>query len=303
MKSKKIITISVGISAFNEAENIRNLINGIFSQKLQRNKKITEIILASDGSTDHTIQKAKSFRNRKIKIITGAKREGKNKRLNQIFSAFTGDVLVLLDADIVLGGNNVINNIVNVFVHENNIGLVAGSVQPLLAKMLPEKAFNNYVHSLNFIKSKINNGNNIYSARGPLLALSKSFAKKIVLPKNVPDDRYVYLLCIKDGYRFHYEKQSKVFFKAAQLLSEQINQANRYHTQRESLEMYFDKNLIDREYFVPFSLKVTALFLQVIRNPLAYITMKYIQINVLFKRDRNITEIWKITNSTKNLSI
>src|SRR5215469_8016739 len=95
------IRFSIGISVFNEARNIENLLQSIFNQELGR-YILTEILLYSDGSTDATVAKAKKFSNKKLIIKDSKKRLGQWARMNEIMRDARGDIIVFLDGDIVL---------------------------------------------------------------------------------------------------------------------------------------------------------------------------------------------------------
>lgn len=298
-----VLNISIGIPAFNEEKNIEKLLKAILTQSFSEKKYLLEIIVASDGSTDKTVSIVNSFNDERIKLIDGKERIGKNMRMNQIFTTFKGGVLITLDADIAFIDKHSLNFLTNPFVESKKIGLVAGNAQPLPAKTLAARAFNNYVKSLNYIKKRIKNGNNVFSVRGPLLSLSRELAKKIHLPKNVPDDKFIYLFCKQHNFNFVYRNDAKVFFKSAETLKDQITQGIRYNNDRKSLNHLFNTMLLENEYSVPLYLKVMAFIIQIIKDPFAYIAMKYIQLNVIFGFKTLSHDTWCITSSTKDLNI
>ena len=67
MKHKSKQTVTIGIPAHNEAENISYLLRSILRQK-QRNYKLEKIIVVCDGCTDNTEDKVKQFA-KKHKIV------------------------------------------------------------------------------------------------------------------------------------------------------------------------------------------------------------------------------------------
>lgn len=298
METKKI-KISIGIPAYNEAGNIARLLESLIAQKLNKGKLLYEIIVISDGSTDKTVLQARTIKNKKIKVIAGQTRKGKSERLNEIFSLFKGDYLVLLDADIQIQGAYVINSIVQSFLKKTNVGFVAGNAMPMQGETIYEKAMNNFINSLDFIKRNINHGNNVFSVRGPITALSQPFAKSLQLPNNVPDDRFTYFSCIQKGFNFVYSENAVVFFKSPQTLEDQITQCFRFKKDRENLEKVVNHELLSKEHFIPFKLKVAALFLQLKENPIAYFVMKFIQLQVLFQKSQENKKTWRIVRSTK----
>ena len=62
------ITLSIGIPAYNEQANIRNLLDSIFMQKRDR-FEISEVIVLSDASSDQTNNIVKNYSNQIVEII------------------------------------------------------------------------------------------------------------------------------------------------------------------------------------------------------------------------------------------
>ena len=294
--------ISIGISAFNEEKNIANLMFSLFDQKLTVGK-IIEVMVISYGSTDSTVDVLRGLKVKRLKIIDEKQRLGKNFRINQMLKRFTGDILILVDGDVLLEDVNVIDNMAKKFTHNGSVGLVAGNAQPLEGGTIAARAFSNFVKSLNLMKSKIKQGNNVYSVRGPLLGLSRGFAEKLFIPKNVPDDRFCYFECVRLGFPSAYEENAKVWFKSAQNIHEQISQGIRYKRDRENLNEVVDAGLLNKEYYIPFYLKIYGLFLQIWKDPLAYFVMKYIQVRVIISREENMQDSWRLIATSKDLFI
>lgn len=296
----KYNTITVGIPAYNEQVNIARLVVALTKQRTTGSRRISEIVVVSDGSTDSTVNQVKSIKSSRIKLVSGTSRKGKNSRLNSLFEMVSTDVLVVLDADIVLEGEYVIDTLVKGFRKLENVGLVAGNAQPITGKTLIENAVNNFIESLNFMKNRIRKGQNIYSVRGPILGFSKDFAQKLVLPMDVPDDRYSYFACMRLGYNFYFESAAKVYFRSPKNLKDQIKQCKRFRMDRKALSSYITQQELNEAYFLPLTLKLQALLFQITRNPLAYLTMKYIQLFDHATRESKANGIWEIAQTTKS---
>lgn len=292
----KKITISVGIPAFNESANIAYLIADVLDQKLM-NGQLLEVIVASDGSSDTTVEVVRALRNKRVKVIDGKKKIGKNARLNQIFRMFKGDILILLDADVKIDSANVLEEMVKMY-NFNKPDLIAGNAQPIKGTTYVEKGINNFVYSLNFIKARMNNGNNIYSIRGPIVGISKKFAKEIVLPMNVPDDRYLYLLAKEMRKKFSFAKDALVWYRSPQTISDQMSQGARFRKDKENLYSHFSSEFIDAEYVIPLHLKPFIPMFQILRSPIAYGVMKFMHIKILLKSNE-MNLLWEQVASTK----
>lgn len=92
---KKAKTISVIIAAFNEERTLSSIIEIVRSWG-----KADEIIVVDDGSTDKTSLSIKQFVP-DIQLIRHKKNEGKSTAVSDAIAKSTGEVLLLLDADIV----------------------------------------------------------------------------------------------------------------------------------------------------------------------------------------------------------
>jgi len=94
------LSISVGVPAYNEQNNILNLLTALLNQKTNK-IKIEEIIVVSSGSTDKTdlIVEELSQKEPRIKFIRQTKREGKASAINEFLKVACNDILVLESAD------------------------------------------------------------------------------------------------------------------------------------------------------------------------------------------------------------
>jgi len=81
--------ISVGICAYNEANNIGKLLSKLVKYPF-------EIIVVASGCTDNTVPIAKSFN---CRVIEQTKREGKSSAVNLFLQESKGDILILQSAD------------------------------------------------------------------------------------------------------------------------------------------------------------------------------------------------------------
>mgnify|MGYP001192588980 FL=1 len=120
--------VSVIISARNESKNITALLNGLIKQKYPKNK--FEIIVANDRSTDDTLDKLLSFKDKiqNLKIINIKKTKPnwapKKWALNQCIEQAKGKIILQTDADC-FHNQEWIESMVSPF-EDTQIGFVAG---------------------------------------------------------------------------------------------------------------------------------------------------------------------------------
>jgi cellulose synthase/poly-beta-1,6-N-acetylglucosamine synthase-like glycosyltransferase len=95
------LKVSIGICAYNEEDNVGNLLNNLCKQYFPPAFRLEEIIVVSSGSTDGTndIVGKLSEKDKRIKLILEKERNGKTQALNLFFDNAAGDILVVVSAD------------------------------------------------------------------------------------------------------------------------------------------------------------------------------------------------------------
>src|SRR3989304_6639199 len=96
----KNFSVTVAISALNEAHNITAFLRSVLSQK-EEGFVLEKILIISDGSTDQTAELARALNSDKIEVRKYGERIGKSSRLNEIYKDLRSDILVQSDADVV----------------------------------------------------------------------------------------------------------------------------------------------------------------------------------------------------------
>src|SRR5258706_3029220 len=105
-------SVTICIPAYNEQHNMDNILKQIFSQK-QEGFYIKKIIVASDGSSDNTVHIARKYLDRGVEVIDGKLNRGQTYRQNEMIAKASSDILVLLNADLLLGDNEVIYRLIS----------------------------------------------------------------------------------------------------------------------------------------------------------------------------------------------
>ncbi|MFP3870915.1 MAG: glycosyltransferase [Syntrophobacteria bacterium] len=106
--SSGLITVSIGVTAHNEAVNIGRLLQALIGQETRRGK-IDEILVVSSGSTDGTddIVRWWEQKDERVRLIRQRHREGKASAVNLFLREARNDILVLESADTLPLGNTV----------------------------------------------------------------------------------------------------------------------------------------------------------------------------------------------------
>lgn len=312
--SKKIInrkkittfTVTIAICALNEGANIRPLLESIKIQK-EDGYILEKILLISDGSTDKTVEYAKSIGFQNLVIKDYNQRIGKSSRLNEIYTTVTSDIVVQPDADVILGHEYVVRDIIKPFYESPKIGMTGGNPLPLQAETFLEKAINCTLEVYIPFRKKLNGGNNILSATGRLLALRNNVFRNIKVPKDtIANDGFVYFCNLMQGYLYRYAPSALVYFRSPQNIRDHISQNTRFQATQTWMKQYFPSSVVDREYHIPAKELKSAMMNQFLRYPLlsAYIFIinRYCDLRAKILKKR-INAIWDIVYSTKKLKV
>lgn len=212
--------ISILIPAYKESKTIGKCLDSIIKQNLPD----CEIIVSSPDEPTRKVVKKYQKKYKNLKLIRD---EGKGKpaALNILFKEAKGDVLVLTDADVVLGKNS-IKNLLKHF-KDKQIGAVCGKVVYKTPKnslfwewsKLSEKFFD----KLRGIQDK---NNELWHPSGNLYAIKNGIVEKIP-PNSLSDDAVIGYLVKSKGYLIKYEPKAEVYVKFPLTISDFIKQKSR----------------------------------------------------------------------------
>ena len=300
--------VIIGIPVHNEANNIGELLNDILIQKLDNDisKDISkDIIVVSDNSTDNTDKIVTSFteKYKNIKLIRRQNRLGKYDALNLMFGiANKYDILILLDGDVRLGSNT-LKFLLEKITRSDNIGLIAGNPIPYkprnILNIAEHAAFFSYV-ILDKIKNTYPPG--IYHAHGRVLALSKKLCENIIISDNmsVGDDQFIYLYCIKNGFKFEYAPDAIVFHKLPKTINDYTRQSIRFTMSIKEKEMFFERQFVKNHMGgINKPLIFFKSFIQYPYEGLCWSFTYTIGRLSMFIKKRTVTPLWEISKTTK----
>ncbi|MFC1722224.1 glycosyltransferase, partial [Patescibacteria group bacterium] len=171
-------TLTIGISALNEELNIENILGSLVKQN-EDVIDIAEIIVVSDGSNDKTVELANKLVDRRIVVIEENKRLGKNKRIEQICKVAKGEIIVLIDADVLPEDEYTIGNIAKPFMDDEKIAYVAGGSISMEPSNFVEKSVIIGRSVWDSIRTELKDGNGVYACNGRFYALRSEFAKNV----------------------------------------------------------------------------------------------------------------------------
>jgi glycosyltransferase involved in cell wall biosynthesis len=93
--------VTIGIPFYNAEKFLKDSIRSVFAQT----HKNWELILLDDGSTDNSLQIAKSINDPRVRVYSDGKNKKLAARLNQIVRLAKSDIIVRMDADDLISPN------------------------------------------------------------------------------------------------------------------------------------------------------------------------------------------------------
>lgn len=279
---KNNITISIGIPAYNERNNIIHIVSDIMKQKGNR-WVLQEILVYCDGCTDGTEEILKEIGNKKIQVMHSTKRRGVTHARKRIMDVFRGDILVFFDADVKLAHDQVVDRMVERFLNNHEVMLVSAHCVAEVSEGFASRSIRSAFEVFEKYRQVINNGNNMFNATGTGIALRRKFAKEITFPKILMnEDDFLYLLCKHKGYIFRYVKNAVVYYQLPTSFPDYIKLTIR--SNHEVVNSMFRKSfgtLLDAERYIPRPLYFKSIMEVFISKPLE--TAVIILINILIR--------------------
>ena len=217
----KKLTVTIGIPAYNEQENIQAMLKSVLAQK-GNNFVIKKIVVVSDGSSDQTVSKVKEIQKEShlISLVEGKTRKGKIIRLNKIYSLNKSDILFTFDADIVLAHDEVIQKVVNAFNENVNISVAVCHQVPVGPTNFVESVIYRAYRIWEDTRIPVNDGDHIHNLQGSASALSKNLAAKMKYPRTLgTDSGYLYLMGKKYG-GFKYVSEAPIYYRTAKTIED-----------------------------------------------------------------------------------
>ena len=294
----KMITCSVGIMAYNEEQNIAQLLEAGQKQKLNT-AKISEIIVVASGCTDKTayIVKNFSFNDSRIKLLIQEKREGKSSAINYYLKNAQGDVIILESAD-TIPEEDTMEKLVLPF-QDSKIGMTGAHPIPL----------NNPATFMGFAAHLLWQLHHHVALNEPKMGEMVAF-RNIV--RNIPensavDEASIEAEIIKNGYQVAYVPEAIIKNKGSETIADFIRQRRRIHSGHLWLKDNFDHQVSTMDGIKIFHLLIDNFnwsIKEILFTP-CVIAMEmwgrflgWYDYKIMKKNP----QIWKISSSTKNLS-
>lgn len=296
----KRITVTIGIPAYNEAENVRHLLLDLAKQS-RNGYTLNKIIVCSDASADETEKVARSLKKLPITVIVHSKRQGKAAALNSIIRKTSSDALVILDADVALRDRLFLSKLVTPIAREK-ADLCTAKIDELHPDNFLEKMLVASMQYKRELFASVNNGNNIYTCHGRGRAFSRRLYKTIRFKESANEDAYSYLFCIHRGFTYRYVPGATVWYGLPATFADHELQSVRFFQSRMLSAAEFGEKFVRDAYALPEFLALKTLIRFALKNPyiIPYLGLAaYLNLKSRFiKRVRNT---WAVAKSSKIL--
>lgn len=295
-------TITIGIPAYNEEANIAHLLHDLLRQHGQ-GFIMERIIVMSDGSSDETAIRARSIPDDRIQVVDDGLRKGKSMRQNDIIDMATSDVLVFLDADIIIEDEYFLDQLTRPIL-EGRADLTSCSLQEIHPKNFLESMLHASMEFKRIVFGAFRGGKNMYCCAGPVRALSGNLYRSMRFRPGIADDMYTYLFALQNGFEFSFIPEAIVHYKLPETLADYFRQSFRYNSYLDQANSYFEKDFITENTKIPLVSYLFAGLAVLLKYPVSfpgYVILKIVtRIAYLFSR-REQSDSWEIARSSKIL--
>jgi glycosyltransferase involved in cell wall biosynthesis len=225
-RGNKTTKISIGITCFNNGDNIHYLLNDIEHQELRSGVQIEDVTVVASGCADNTVLSVREFvkRDPRIHLVIESHRNGKPSAINKILDSISGEVLVLLSGDVRLPNASFVDNLASYCT--NGVGVVGCRPVPIndirtKAGYMGHLMWNLHDRTLD---AQIENG--LRMQAGEAFAIRRQAAEYVPLDV-INDDAYLVLRAQLKGQKFVYARQTTVLNRTAESSSDVLLQRAR----------------------------------------------------------------------------
>ncbi len=194
--------VSLLVAAYNEELVIRRKVENCLALRYPGER--IEIVIASDGSTDHTMAIAEEYSSRGVRVLAYPLRRGKPATLDRAVLQTDGDILVFSDANTLLDAD-AIEMLVRHFADER-IGAVCGELilESPGGSGREEERYWRYEQRLKATESAAGTA---LGANGGIYAIRRGLFEP--LPDNLLiDDFVIPMRAVEKGFRVAYDRQA-----------------------------------------------------------------------------------------------
>jgi len=211
---------SVGVTAYNEEENIGNLLEALLDQHLHQ-VIIDEIIVVASACTDQTVPIIRRYAERdgRIKLIEQERREGKTSAVNLFLAHAQSEICVLESGD-TIPHEYAIEHLVRMFA-DPAVGMVG-------AQKMAVNTPDHIVGLLSHLRLRMEHELCLEIPRlGEMIAFRKVFA--YIPPDIAMDEAFVEAIVVRQGMTVKYAPDAVVYNVGPTTVGDFVRQRRRNH--------------------------------------------------------------------------
>lgn len=303
----KMLTVSVGVAAYNAEERIEALFRSILEQETP-GVEVREILVHCDDCSDGTVEACSRIRNMfpgKIVVIDNKERKGFALSALAMMRYTNTDIFVLLNDDIKLGDSTFIAQLVQPMIADARVGLTSGRLLPFPPRTFVEGAIVSTFYAYDRMRNSMENPNNQFTYDGASMALSRSFIESIKVPDPVSDlgnlDAFLYFSSRTNGFSYVYAREAVLFHRYPATLADYKRQVSRNNAQVHLMNRQFEP-LSSQEYKKPTLLFLKCALIEFVKNPLGCAMIFATRFSIrararLLSRKQNL--VWDTADTSK----
>lgn len=299
--------VTVGICAYNEANNIGCLLDNILNE--QELPLDAEVLVVSSGCTDGTTKIVQHYAelDPRVRIYVEKERLGKASAMNQILANGKGDAFLFISAD-TLPWKSCFKQLIY-GLHAPEVGVVCGRPVPIdHHKSLTDKLVNVLWDFHDHVFRELNDAGLARHAT-EVFCVRKGIVESIP-NETINDDSYIALLAKKKGWLINYNSESCVSICGPRTFSDYIKQRRRIllgHSQVRKTTGEVPQHLL---YLFPkHPVIVVQLLLWLIKKYgfITFFTFALVELIIsclalIDSISKKPSAVWSIATSTKNLN-
>lgn len=212
-------SVTLVVAAYNEEKVIAGKIANALSLEYPADK--LQIVIVADGSTDRTVEIARSFADPRVRCLFEPERRGKAHALNRAVAATACDVIVLSDANNLYSPRAI--ELLVAKLDAPGVGGVTGVKRVVQdarrAASVGDGLYWKYESRIKEAESRL--GGTV-TGDGEIFALWRALYVPIP-PEVVNDDVYLTLRLVEKGYSVHYEPQAVAVEEGSMTIREDVN--------------------------------------------------------------------------------
>ncbi len=297
----KKTTVTIGIPAYNEEASCVQLVRAVFTQ--QGTFRIQNVIVYSDGSTDGTVASLKRLKYRELVVFAGRRRKGIAVAQNEILSHAKGDILVFLNADVIVKDKFFLQKLIAP-ISKGEADMTSSTIRETTPHTFVERVLYVSMQWKHKVFASYRSGDNLYTCHGPCRAFSKNYYSSLYFPPKVTEDAYTYLLAKSRSLPYRFVKAAHVIYKLPSTLKDHESQSKRFSASSKHLQKYFDEQFIKEQYKLPLSLISRSFALSMLHFPIESIAYLVILVFIKLKSfSYRPTDLFDIAASSKAIAL